>query len=36
MAILVKASSGRDQKLRTLAEQLVSSMSAQGPVTHFD
>jgi hypothetical protein len=36
MAILVKASSSRNQKLRTLAEQLVSSMSVQGPVTHFD
>ena len=31
MAILVKASSGRNQKLRTLAEQLVSSISVQGP-----
>lgn len=36
MAILVKAASGRNQKLRTLAEQLVSSMSVHGPVTHFD
>jgi hypothetical protein len=36
MAILVKAASGRNQKLRTLGEQLVSSMSVQGPVTHFD
>ena len=36
MAILVKASSARNQKLRTLAEQIVSSISVQGPVTHFD
>jgi hypothetical protein len=31
IAILVNASSGRNQKLRTLAEQLVSSISVQGP-----
>lgn len=36
MAILVKASSGRNQKLRTLAEEIVSSISVQGPVTHLD
>lgn len=36
MAILVRASSGRNQKLRTVAETLVSSVSAQDPVTHFD
>ncbi|WP_165478298.1 ANTAR domain-containing protein [Arthrobacter sp. S39] len=36
MAILVKASSGRNQKLRTLAENLVASISSQEPFTHFD
>ncbi|MEE2523599.1 GAF and ANTAR domain-containing protein [Pseudarthrobacter sp. J75] len=36
MAILVKASSGRNMKLRTIAEQLVQSLSANGPRTHFD
>lgn len=36
MAILVKTSSGRNQKLRTVAENLVAAISTQGPVTHFD
>jgi len=36
MAILVKASSGRNQKLRGLAEDLVASVSNQRPFTHFD
>lgn len=36
MAILVKASNGRNQKLRTVAEQLVAAVSQEVPVTHFD
>lgn len=37
MGILVKASSSRNQKLRTVAEHLVASVSSDSrPVTHFD
>jgi AmiR/NasT family two-component response regulator len=36
MAILVKASSGRNQKLRTVAENLVASLTSQDAFTHFD
>lgn len=37
MGILVKASSSRNQKLRTVAENLVASVSSESrPVTHFD
>lgn len=37
LAILVKASSGRNQKLRVVAEQIVAAISSEGPpVTHFD
>jgi GAF domain-containing protein len=36
MAILVKTSSGRNQKLRTVAENLVAAFSTRGSVTHFD
>jgi GAF domain-containing protein len=36
MAILVKASSGRNQKLRTVAENMVASLSSQDAFTHFD
>ncbi len=36
MAILVRASSSRNIKLRVVAEQLVRSLSNDGPHTHFD
>ena len=36
MAILTKASSGRNQKLRDVAEKLVGSFAAEGHATHFD
>jgi hypothetical protein len=36
MAILTKASSGRNQKLRDVAEKLLASFAAQAPATHFD
>ncbi len=36
MAILAKASSGRNQKLRTVAENLVASFTSQEPFTHFE
>jgi GAF domain-containing protein len=36
MAILTKASSGRNQKLRDVAEKLVASFAAAGSATHFD
>lgn len=36
MAILTKASSGRNQKLRDVAEKLVASFAAQPPATHFE
>lgn len=36
MAILVKASSGRNRKLRDVAEQVVASFSAGPVATHFD
>ncbi|MFB8368792.1 GAF and ANTAR domain-containing protein [Pseudarthrobacter sp. NPDC055928] len=35
MAILVRASSSRNQKLRTIAEQLVAAVAHEAPVTHF-
>ncbi|QCO96644.1 GAF and ANTAR domain-containing protein [Arthrobacter sp. 24S4-2] len=36
MVILTKASSGRNQKLRDVAEKLLASFAAQAPATHFD
>jgi AmiR/NasT family two-component response regulator len=37
LAILVKASSGRNQKLRVVAEQIVAAISPEGPpLTHFE
>lgn len=36
MAILTKASSGRNLKLRDVAEKLVGSFAAEGSATHFD
>lgn len=36
MAILVKASSGRNQKLRDLAEEIVMQATGEKPRTHFD
>jgi GAF domain-containing protein len=36
MAILTKASSGRNQKLRDVAEKLLASYAGQQPATHFD
>lgn len=36
LAILAKASSSRNQKLRLVAEQLVASVAATQPSTHFD
>jgi hypothetical protein len=36
MAILVKASSGRNQKLRAVAENLVASFTSQDAFMHFD
>jgi hypothetical protein len=36
MAILVKTSSGRNQKLRVVAENMVASFTSQDAFTHFD
>lgn len=36
MAMLVKASNGRNQKLRAVAENLVASLTSKDAFTHFD
>lgn len=36
MAILTKASSSRNQKLRVVAEKIVESFAPEAPATHFD
>jgi GAF domain-containing protein len=36
MAMLARASSGRNQKLRTVAENMVASLTRQDAFTHFD